>query len=308
MRILLAFLLVACVMSQVEVIDNDKSEALDFMTGLLQGIGETGDVNNLEKCMKDLKDAFDQIKAALAELKKINIMSLISALPKLFRAVKTIMNVIQPCSEGLNTLKRLISAIARPDIRKIATRILSHSGEFLQYVQSAISGFQSKDFKTAGKGVGSMLKLMLLDGMEDSLESSATDFLKGFVQGIGETGEVENLLKCMKDAESIFAQIKEALETLKHINLQNLIKGLTTLFIAVRELMAMLKPCSEGFNMIKKLIQAVAHPNLTKIATKILMHSGAFLKNVNNAITGFSSKDYTTAGKGVGGILKIIFL
>lgn len=307
MRFVIAFLLVACVMANGMYVEEDKSEAMDFLTGFLQGIGENGNVNDLEKCVKNIESAIEEIKAALELLKNFNLKKLLEALPKLIHAVKTILNGLTPCMESFQTLKKLVQAMAHPDIKKIALKIMTHAGEFIGYVTSAIGGFKNKDFKAAGKGVGNILRLMFLSS-EEELRSNAVDFMKGFIEGIGEKGDIEKLLKCLKDLESIFNKIKEALNELKHINLQNLIKGLTMLFSAVRELMEMIKPCSEGFETIKKLIQAIAHPDIKKIAMKILMHSGQFIGHVTEAIKCFGTQNYHCAGKAVGSLLKIIFL
>lgn len=281
------------------------NEAVDFLKGFLEGLGEQGDINKLLQCLKDLESIFAKFKEALEHLKKMKIDEIIKGLTILFEAVTELMSMLKPCAEGFNVLKRLIEAISHPDIKRIAMKIIMHPAEFIHDITSAISCFGSKDYHCAGKAIGDMLRIMFLSR---AVGNDALDFMKGFLEGIGEQGDINKLLQCLKDLESIFAKLKEALEHLKHMKLEDIIKGLTLLFTAVRELMEMLKPCSEGFDKIKKLIAAIAHPDIKKIAVHILLHPGDFLKHVTEAIAGFGKKDFHMAGKGVGGLLKLMFL
>lgn len=294
MRILLAVLLVAAV------------NATDFMVGLLKGIGESGNSTDLNKCVKNLTKPLHDIHAALEIMKKVSAQTLAKGLPMLFRAINHIFVTIKACTEGFETLQKLISAMVHPDIRKIVSKIVANPKQFQHDVTSALTAFNSGKYSAAGKAVGDMLKLVFLSSSE-MLGSDATDFLKGFVEGIGETGDVEKLAKCLKDLQSIFEKIKSALSVLKHINLENLVKGLTTLFEAINSLFTMLKPCADGFEKINKLIKALAKPKIRKIAMEIAMHPTQFLQDVNSAVTCFNNKDYHCSGKSIGDMFKIMF-
>ncbi len=311
MKFLLVALLVAAVVAeQPFAIDLPqealKNEALDFLKGFLEGIGEKGDINNLQKCLKDLEGVFKKLKEALEHLKKMKLPDIIQGLTLLFEGVREFMGMLKPCSEGFEKIKKLIAAVAHPDIRKIAMHILMHPTAFLKDVTGAIGCFEKKDFHCAGKDIGDLLKLMFLSRFEAS--NNAVEFLKGFLEGIGQGGDINKLLQCLKDLEDVFKKLKEALEHLKKMKLPDIIQGLTILFEAVREFMSMLKPCSEGFDVIKKLIAAIAHPDIRKIAMHILMHPTQFLHDITGAIGCFGKGDYHCAGKDIGDLLKLMFL
>jgi len=310
MKTLLVILLVAAVFAQQELVSDLpqvelKNDALDFLKGFLEGIGEKGDINKLLQCLKDLEHIFSMIKEALHDLKNMKLPDIIKGITLLIEAVKEFMTMMKPCAEGFETMKKLIAAIAHPDIRKIAMHIIMHPGEFIKHITGAIGCFEKKDYHCAGSNVGGLLKLMFLNR---EASNDAIEFLKGFLEGIGQGGDINKLLECLKDMEQIFAKLKEALEHLKHMNIQEIMQGVTLLIEAVREFMEILKPCSEGFDVIKKLINAITHIDIKKIAMHVLMHFKEIFSDVTTAISCFSSHDYHCAGKAVGGLLKSLLL
>ncbi len=143
---------------------------------------------------------------------------------------------------------------------------------------------------------------------EVTADNKVVEFLKGMIEGLGVKEDIEKFMKCIKEAEQVFAKIKEALEHLKHININELKKGLELLFEALKELFAMLKPCAETGSIIHKLISAITNANIAKIALHILMHPVQFVKDVESTIVCFAKGDFHCAGKGIGDILRIMFL
>ena len=139
-------------------------------------------------------------------------------------------------------------------------------------------------------------------------KNGAIDFLKGFFEGLGVKEDIEKLMKCMKDVEKVLEKIKEALQHLRHININDLKKGLSLLFAAVKEFLQMLVPCAEGSSIIHKLINAITNVNIMKIVLHIITHPVQFVHDVESTIVCFAKGDLFCAGKGIGDLLRIIFL
>lgn len=78
--------------------------------------------------------------------------------------------------------------------------------------------------------------------------NSFEDFLVGFLKGIGESKSINDLKRCIKSGERIFNEIIQAIKLIKTLNLSKVIQGVALLVKAVNELLAMIKPCMNGYN------------------------------------------------------------
>jgi len=125
---------------------------------------------------------------------------------------------------------------------------------------------------------------------------------------LNEKGDINELLKCGKNLEQIIDKIMQALEYIKKKDPADLIKGLTILLEAVTELMNILKPCSSGFEQIKKLFEALKHIDILKLVFKILANPGPFIQDVMDCIDSFKKGDLHQAGKDLGDFLYRLFL
>ncbi len=140
------------------------------------------------------------------------------------------------------------------------------------------------------------------------LSDSATDFLKGFLQGIQDKGNVTDLSKCVKDFKSIFIKLTLAVENIKKMDVGGLTKGLTLLIEAIGELLTAIKPCSDGFEQIKKLIDAMGNINILRLVFRILAYPTPYIEDVKDCVEAFKKELYQRAGKDIGDILFRLFL
>ena len=310
MKILIAFLLLLTVITADQFAfpqQDENNDALEFLKGFLEGVGGTGDIEKFKECIKEFEQVFKKIVEALNHLKKMKLDEIKKGLQLLFEAILEILTYLKPCMKGFQKLEKLILALAHPNIVKIAMNIFMHPKQFINDIVKAIECFSKKDLFCAGKSVGGLLKVMFLSLME-GLNQNALDFLKGFLEGIGESGDIEKLKECIKEFEQIFKKIEEALHHLKKMKLDDIKKGLKLLFEAVHELLKYLQPCMKGFLKLEKLVLAIAHANLFSIAMHIFMHPKQFIQDIIKAIECFAKKDLHCAGKAVGGLLKVMFL
>ena len=143
---------------------------------------------------------------------------------------------------------------------------------------------------------------------KEELHNVALDFVKGFLTGLGETKSIEDLEKCMKDIEDIIVKIKEAFEEIKKMTMESIIKCVTALIAAFKEIADVIKPCTTGYTVLEKLIKAIYNTDYQKIVAKFLKHMFEFITWVNTAIECFNTGDYNCIGKQVGMLMKALFL
>ena len=142
----------------------------------------------------------------------------------------------------------------------------------------------------------------------EELHSIALDFVKGFLTGLGETKSIEDLEKCMTNIEAIIVKIKEAFEEIKKMTMEGIIKGITDLIAAFKEIADIIKPCTTGYTVLEKLIKAIYNTDYQKILAKFLKHVFEFITWVTTAVECFNTGDYNCVGKQLGMLMKALFL
>ncbi len=277
----------------------------DFVKGLLEGIAEHGDAKKLAQCIKESDPTLEEIKDALSNIKNMAPDDVNKGAKMLLEGSVVIMGMLRPCMDGFTALKKLDSQLARADLQKVTKTMMSHAAAFFHLSLDGLEGFMENNFVDAGKAVGSMHQLLFLQAR---LEVVFMDFVKGFLEGINESGDINKLVECLQGGEEIMNKIIEALEILLKMNVQDIVKGLVMLMDAVREMSAKFKPCAEGFEQIKKLLEAITNVDIMKIVMKVLSNQSTLLHDILDCIDMFRNGFYEKAGKDLGEILFIIFL
>lgn len=133
-------------------------------------------------------------------------------------------------------------------------------------------------------------------------------FFKGFLEGIGEKGGIEELKKCIDNAEGIIRDIIEAIKLIATKKFENIIMGVTKLVEAVKKLLDMIAPCAASLKELMKLIEKLKHIDIMKLAMKILGHLTEFIAYITTAIQCFQKEDLACAGLNIGKFLRVLFL
>jgi tetratricopeptide (TPR) repeat protein len=139
-------------------------------------------------------------------------------------------------------------------------------------------------------------------------DSPVIDFFTGFLKGIGEGKGIEDLKKCLKEAEAIFQKIKEAIELIKTKNPIKVLEGVKKLIDALKQLTEMIKPCMEGYEQIKKLIEKLKKIDPKKIVAKILANIATVIKLITEAASCYAAKKYECFGENLGKLIKLLIL
>ena len=281
----------------------------DFVQGFLEGINVKGDINKIMECVKGGEGIIEKVIQALNFLIHVDIKhmeDIIKGIMMLVEAVQEIYKIIAPCANTVEEIKKLIERIISLNIMKIVWRLIANAGQFIHDIQDAVNSFAQKDFHKAGVDVGDILFRLIIADL--GLENPGMDFIKGFLEGINEKGDVNKILECIKDIEPIIGEVIKAIQMIVKFNIHDLIEGVKLLIKAVSEIMQAIHPCAEGFEQVKKLIVALTHVDIMKIIGKIMKNPAAFLADFMDLLTSFKTGDFHKAGKDLGDIFLRLFL
>ena len=280
--------------------------AVEYVKGFLLGVHEPKQIEDLMKCMGNMDPIFAKLKEAMEHFMKFNFEEVIAGLKVLKEAMIQLYEMLAPCLDGFEQLKKLVEAMKNWNIIKIATKMIANAVTFVKDIKECVESLQKGDFYTAGKDTGDILYRLFL--VRDDMDGIViADFLRGFLQGLNEQGDINELLKCTKDLEDVIKKILEAFKLISQKTIDAILGGVVILIQAVKEMLAILKPCSEGFTQIKKLFEALKNISLIKIAMKILADMSTYYRLVKDFIDCISH-DSTQAGKDLGEFLYRLFL
>ena len=165
MKLLLAILLLLafCSAETISTPETDiVGDPVDFLRGLLDGLGVKEDIEKLKKCLKDVEKLIDELKIALQYLKKMDPADLKKGLELMFSALMEFLANMKACADSGSVIYKLIHLITNANILSIVTHILMHPVAFVADIEQAIAGFARGDLYTAGKSIGDMLRIIFL--------------------------------------------------------------------------------------------------------------------------------------------------
>ncbi len=286
----------------------DVNSFIEFIHGFLEGLNVKGDIKKVLECVNSGSNVIDKILAAFEYLKNLDIEhigDIIKGVSMLVDAVKEIVAILTPCANSVEDLEKILETLSNLDVQRLIWKVIQNAGEFIADVQAVIAAFNKAEFRSAGTHTGSLLYKLLLTTIEPS---DVVEFLKGFLEGLNEKGNVSELVKCMKGIEPSITKIIQAVQLIAKMTFQDIVQGITLLVSAVTDIITALKPCADGFEQIKKLLEAIANIDITKLVTKIMMNAGAFIKELTECIANFKAAKYNATGKNIGTIMYMLFL
>lgn len=141
-----------------------------------------------------------------------------------------------------------------------------------------------------------------------SNNSIAVDFIKGFLEGLGEQKAADEILKCVTNIEGILNEVYEAIQLIMKLTFQDIVNGVTKLIAAITKFNQVIEPCSKGYEVVEKLIAAIYNADFNKVLQKFTANMIALIGHITAAAGCFSSGNYKCAGSNIGTILKLLFL
>ena len=297
--ILLAFLVLSVFASEVTF--------TDFVQGLLVGINEKNSVDGLKSCIKDGDAIIAKISSALEDIMTVDPEKLKAGVPKLVAGASETLEMLKACSSSYSQLQKLETELKRADVSKLVRKIQSSSGHYFHLAVNALEALGNKDFVKAGKSVGTMINMLFFVSFaEDS--ANMPEFVKGLLKGIAEHADVNKLSACIKENDDAMKIVKEVYENLKTTMPEDITKGAKLLLDVSTLLITPLKPCYDGFTVLKKLDVQLSHADLQKVIKVMMSAPTAFFHLAIDGLEGFAAGRYDEVGKALGAMHKIIFL
>ena len=289
------------------VSESDEVDTMpDFVKGMLAGISEPADVVKLKACIKENDAAMAMVKDTYEYLRTTMPEDIKKGAKLLLDASMLIVPMLRPCYEGFSVLKRLDAQLSNADLIKIVKAISSAPTAYFHLSIDGLEGFAAGKYDEVGKAFGAMHKMIFLK--LSALENMMIDFVKGFFIGIGETGDVNKIIECLKGSEEIMDKIMEAIECIMKMDVQNIMKGIMLMMDAIREFYAKIEPCAQGFLQWEKLYWEIINNTPVKVMMRILAHREAIMNDMIDYMKAFSNGQFERAGKDFGQIMFLIYL
>lgn len=286
----------------------------NFVQGLLNTIGDHKSLEDMKKCITSGDAILEKIKNGLETTRPMDKAAIKSGLAIAFQGMNDFATMVKPCLTGYDKLQKLFSLIANADLEKLATKALGRIGSFFHLVMDTLEGFTKADYMMAGTGFGNLNIFLFGSLLDEELETEALptaktmeDFVKGVILGIEGTDNLGGLKACIKEDETIIANIIKGLDATRPMTDVAITAGLKIIFSAMNDLLNMLTPCMAGFEKLKKLAGYIAAADFKKILNKIHGAMGQFFHIIYNALEGFTKGNYKIAGKGIGDLMKWCF-
>eukprot|EP00826_Nyctotherus_ovalis_P013830 TRINITY_DN13798_c0_g2_i1.p1 TRINITY_DN13798_c0_g2~~TRINITY_DN13798_c0_g2_i1.p1 ORF type:complete len:114 (+),score=17.37 TRINITY_DN13798_c0_g2_i1:39-380(+) len=108
----------------------------------------------------------------------------------------------------------------------------------------------------------------------------------------------------MKDMNRVMQKVKVAVELIKQMTLQSIIKGIDVLIIAVTDILHIVKPCTSSYETLQKLIKAINNAEITVVMKKFKQNWFRYFGYVLTILNGLNEGKYKRAGFALGCFLR----
>ena len=285
-----------------------EADYTKFARGLLSGIGERNDTDNLKKCLKDDKFMLEQLKKAYNHAKLLKRPHLMIGLKMMVNVTGNYLNTLKPCMQNYPILQKLYQVLLKVNYNEIVARITKEPGAFVNYVRKALYCYNRTHVICFGRHTGQIMKLLFLNATKEQ----KLDFLaysRGFLEGLEERNtNIDQLKSCLRNGSEVMYHYRSALEIMKVIKIQNLLDGLKAMLNTTNLYLKNLKPCMQNYRQLQLLLAAIAKANIRKTMEYIMKNPKDFLTNVLRALNCYRMNNSQCVGKATGTIQRILFL
>lgn len=250
----------------------DKS--YDLLKGFMDGIQETGNADELKKCLTELDDIVNKLVKAVALIFTYEEEKVKLGISLLREATKRFIDILPPCSEGYVQLKKLLAAYKNADIFDMLRKFLTKPRGYFESVITFLEALKKNNYYVVGLSFGRInYWLYLVKSKADFfsfeiLANEADDLLKGFLKGLKETGNFENLRKCLVKLDTIVKAMIKGVEMIFSFEQKSVLLGFLTLVDATSKFIGILENCKDGYEQITKLMDSIKKTDRYKILKK----------------------------------------
>lgn len=138
--------------------------------------------------------------------------------------------------------------------------------------------------------------------------TAAEDFMRGFFKGLGETKSADDMKKCIHDINDAINKIVESFKLIITFEFENIIKGMQMFLDAMKEFNEAIEPCMNGYLVLEKLVKAILNSDFNRTMQKIMDNLILYVGYIHGFIQDMQNKEYESAGKNLGALLRSLFL
>jgi hypothetical protein len=307
------FVLLLCLLAfsqaSQELQDFGPDDVLKFVKGFMEGLNEQGDINKLISCLNGAEGVINDIIDALELIKTRKTDKIIQGISKLVGAVRQLIEMFRPCSEGFVQIKKLMQALGNVNFQKLLVKVLTSLDKIISLVTNCVNAFRNKNFHDAGKYLGTLLLTLFLTD-SPAVEFEVDKFFAVFAAFFHELNadhNIENIDACLGHLPPIIGSIKSIINSLDWSDLKAIIKSLNELFDIIENLMFAVTPCLSVGKDFKTLGETF-RKNLANIMNRLLINFATIIGTITIFINNIASGEYEEAAKEIGSLIYTIFL
>ncbi len=312
----------------------DIKPEVEFMKGLVNGIGYFNDLPNQEKCIEGDLDIVHDIQDIIKVVKDFNhdtdikqaIQEVAERLEDIYQRAEVLGDNCKAYSKDLKTVAQQIKAFITAD--KYLTNALMHAlgslEDFNKIIHQMIAEFQDKDYYNAGEQVGSLVKLALLwDVKTNGLmmlqklrfePAEALAFAKGFNHGFGFFLDLHDESKCVVDSEAVVQDIMKIIDEFRDFDIKNITEIIKNVSAAVGDIMNLVEKgegCQEFASEAKALLGKMKERFTSKtFYAELAWHVFSNYKQISSKMDAsendFSAGNYEKSGQEWGDFVKFV--
>jgi cathepsin B len=167
------------VLGETVEVQDTKSDILNFVEGLLAGIGSAQAFDQVKACVTDSEDVIGDIASAVADIESKDPSRVKSGIQLIGQAAQIIPDAVQECKAGLvdlKTLLKMVESFKSPIsfLYYIGKSLLINHVEVLNEVGQAVAGYEAGNFTQLGYWVGAAMDTVIL-GDDQTLTQDFVD-------------------------------------------------------------------------------------------------------------------------------------
>lgn len=297
----LAFLLLSVSLATADI----RGDFIKYLERYLKEIGEKTETDDLKPCIEDPSGIIMITKKAVDDIRKMTDEGLAAGAYYLKGATCDLVKMLKKCSANREVLKKLEDVARKTTSEKIVEKLKAQKMAFYHLATSAFNAFSDNKFDTAGTNVG---KITFMIFLTSGSGSPMKDFIIGFTDGIGESKNPEDLVKCARENDGLFARLKAAAYQLRSLVPATMVKGCQTVLDETKKVVGVLESCMEGYEKLKQLEKKLKDATAKKMVDIMKKKIMVFFHLSNDAIESLELKNYKSAGTAIGAIHKNLFL
>ena len=306
-------MLAAYTLSQPTIVELDRANSVQFVSGILNTWAIDNSLDELEVCLQDaqpevalLGKIIDEYKAGKKAKMSADLAKLAAGLPTLLTACKSMTDDIarlEQWAQIFTDQTELISTITK--------NIMGNIVHFTNDIMATKSDLEAGEYYTAGGDVAKILEIALGPVPSASLDAVDANMITQFLSGLLTQFEVDNNLPELQACTTgAGPEVQLALTVLEDYKNKKTVKMASDIAKFTAGLPAVLSTCKSMTDDLARLEQWASiftdQTELVSTITKhILAHPVPVAKDVKAAMADWQSGDYYNTGVEVAKLIEI---